>query len=81
LNIENLFSLFIIYFYFCSIILQKTIIMATAVKKQSASTAKRTQSAVLQNGEQPKRLSKYALWRKENPDGIGTVIDWRAVNR
>ena len=33
------------------------------------------------NVQEPKRLSKFALWRRENPDGWFTVTDWRAVNK
>ena len=32
------------------------------------------------NGE-VRRLSKAGIWRRQNPDGILTVIDRRAVNR
>ena len=28
-----------------------------------------------------KRLSKYGMWRRSNPGGWLTVVDWRAVNR
>jgi len=49
--------------------------MATAVKRQAFSSA-RTQSY-----QEPKRLSKFAEWRKENPGGIYTFVDWRAVNK
>jgi len=31
--------------------------------------------------QEPKRLSKFALWRRENPNGIFTVTDWKAVNK
>jgi len=27
------------------------------------------------------KLSKAAIWRKNNPDGIFTVVDWKAVNK
>ena len=54
--------------------------MATALKKQATGTAERRKPAVTQHNE-PKRLSKFALWRIENPHGIITVNDWRAVNK
>jgi len=53
--------------------------MATTIKTQPAETAKKRSASVPY--QEPKRLSKYALWRKENPEGIGVVKDWRAVNR
>ena len=28
-----------------------------------------------------KRLSKYGIWRRQNPGGWLTVVDWDAVNR
>jgi len=53
--------------------------MATAIKtKSSKATSKQSTNKEYQ---EPKRLSKFALWRKENPNGIYTVIDWRAVNK
>jgi hypothetical protein len=55
--------------------------MATATKTKKAGTAERRQPEVSQSNEQPKRLSKFALWRKENPNGIIIVHDWRAVNK
>ncbi|MCL2041868.1 MAG: hypothetical protein FWG84_07510 [Bacteroidales bacterium] len=51
--------------------------MVTAVKKQSSDTAKRQTISV----PEPKRLSKIGQWMRENPGGIGYVIDRRAVNR
>jgi hypothetical protein len=55
--------------------------MATALKKQPAAATERRQPKVQQNSEQPKRLSKAGQWMRDNPNGIGTVIDWRAVNK
>jgi len=57
--------------------------MATATK---AMTGNGTQTFdpetmfIMPNGE-IKRLSKAGIWRRQNPDGIITVIDRRAVNR
>ncbi|MDR1747168.1 MAG: hypothetical protein LBR49_07860 [Tannerella sp.] len=50
--------------------------MATAEKSQSA----KTQTATRQYAE-PKRLSKAAIWKRNNPGGIIVVLDRRAVNR
>jgi len=33
------------------------------------------------NVQEPKRLSKFALWRRENPNGILEYVDWRAANK
>ena len=50
--------------------------MATTVKKQ-LKTGKTAQTEY----QEPKRLSKLGQWRRDNPGGILTVIDRRAVNR
>jgi len=50
--------------------------MATAILKKPA----RTQTANTER-QAPKRLSKFALWRRENPNGILEYVDWRAANR
>jgi hypothetical protein len=56
--------------------------MATAVKTQSSDTAKtQEKQTVSVSKQEPKRLSKFALWRRENPNGILGYVDWRAVNR
>ena len=47
--------------------------METAVKKQS----KKQQTEY----KEPQRLSKLGQWRRDNPGGILTVIDRRAVNK
>ena len=57
--------------------------MATKLKKQSAksrnsSTSQKKQS---ESVPKPKRLSKFALWRMEHPDGVLEYVDWRAVNK
>ena len=53
--------------------------METKIKTKSTETA-RKQSANVQYQE-PKRLSKAGIWKRENPRGIGIIIDHRAVNR
>jgi len=47
--------------------------MATTVKKQL--------KKVKTEYQEPKRLSKLGQWRRDNPGGILTVIDRRAVNK
>jgi len=56
--------------------------MATAVKTQSNGSAKtqRKQITVIPQQE-PKRLSKAGLWRRNNPGGIIIVHNRRAVNK
>jgi len=49
-------------------------------------TAVRTQEFCVVNAQtsstrEPKRLSKFALWRRENPNGILEYVDWRVANR
>ena len=51
-------------------------IMATAVKKQ-LETGKTVQTEY----QEPKRLSKAGIWRRENPGGMLEYVDWRAVNK
>jgi hypothetical protein len=53
--------------------------MEPAVRKQSYGIAA-VQTATAQCQE-PKRLSKFAVWRKKHPQGIFRVVDWRAVNK
>jgi len=56
--------------------------MATAVKTQSNGAAKTQKKQSASNLQQePKRLSKFALWRRENPNGLLEYVDWRAANR
>ena len=54
--------------------------MAKAVKRASSETAIKQKKQDL-NVPESKRLSKAGQWRRENPDGIFKVIDWKAVNR
>ena len=54
--------------------------MATAVKKQSSQTL-RTVNKQTKEYQEPKRLSKIGQWLRDNPGGIITVMDRRAVNR
>ena len=51
-------------------------IMATTVKKQL-----KTGKTVQTEYQEPKRLSKAGQWLRDNPGGILTVIDRRAVNK
>ncbi|MCL2042271.1 MAG: hypothetical protein FWG84_09595 [Bacteroidales bacterium] len=56
--------------------------MEAAVKTQSSGTAKRRTNQTLHVPEQePKRLSKFGIWRQENPGGIGYIKDRRAINK
>ena len=38
-------------------------------------------SAKSTNTQEPKKLSKFGIWRTENPEGIFVVLDRRAVNK
>ena len=31
--------------------------------------------------QEPVRLSKFAEWRRKNPNGILEYVDWRAANK
>jgi len=45
-------------------------------------TLTKIQNSVSDSGvTEPKRLSKYGIWRQENPEGIFVVLDRRAVNK
>jgi hypothetical protein len=48
---------------------------------EAISFKSRTKSKATRDVEQPKRLSKFAEWRKQHPNGIIKVLDWKAVNR
>jgi len=52
--------------------------MTTTLKTKE--TKSKTQVVETQSQE-PKRLSKAAIWRLNNPNGILTVVDWKAVNK
>ena len=52
--------------------------MATTKKKQQTAKAIENQPTTYQD---PKRLSKAGQWLRDNPGGMLTVIDRRAVNR
>ena len=49
--------------------------MEKALKAQSFSAIKRTRK------ECPENLSKAGKWAMENPNGIGVIVNRRAVNR
>ena len=56
--------------------------METAVKTQSSGTVKRQRKQTVSIPEQePKRLSKFGIWRQENPGGIGYIKDRRTINK
>ena len=52
--------------------------MATIKKKQQTEKTSENQPTMYQ---EPKRLSKAGQWLRDNPGGILTVIDRRAVNK
>ena len=52
---------------------------ATLRNKSQSTTKTRTKSTIAY--QEPKRLSKAGIWKRENPKGIGIIIDHRAVNR
>jgi hypothetical protein len=45
----------------------------------SRKTVKSKTNATQYGSEEPKRLSKMGEWRLKNPNGIGEIIDMRAV--
>jgi hypothetical protein len=51
--------------------------METTVRTQAYGTV--AQQAVATICKEPKRLSKAAIWRQNNPDGIFVIVDRRAV--
>jgi hypothetical protein len=54
--------------------------MEKTAKKQMNGSAKMRNTANTEYQE-PKRLSKAGQWLRDNPGGIITVIDRRAVNK
>jgi hypothetical protein len=54
--------------------------MATTAKERQKAKEESRQTQAEQN-IQPKRLSKIGQWMLDNPGGIITVLDRRAVNR
>ena len=54
--------------------------MAAKSKPKSKRSAAKEQPEATPRKE-PKELSKFALWRRENPDGILDYVDWRAANK
>ena len=54
--------------------------MATALKTQSCGTVEHRKPKATEYTE-PKRFSKAWQWRLNNPSGIFTVLDWKAVNK
>jgi hypothetical protein len=53
--------------------------MATIARNKTQNTLRGKSSTAIP--QEPRKLSKFALWRKENPNGILVVKDWRAVNK
>jgi len=54
--------------------------METALRTQSPPVAGTRKGAGAQYQE-PKRLSKLGQWMRNNPGGIGVIIDQKAVNK
>ena len=54
--------------------------METIKKKQSKQSQKATEKQPT-TYQEPKRLSKIGQWMRDNPGGMITVIDRRAVNK
>jgi hypothetical protein len=54
--------------------------MATAEKTKPNGAAKNRKETAA-SAPEPKRLSKLGQWMRDNPKGIGEVLDWRAVNK
>ena len=53
--------------------------METVIKTQKAGTTKKQPASV--QYQEPKRLSKLGQWMRDNPGGIGYIVDRRAVNK
>jgi len=54
--------------------------METIKKKQSKQSQKAAEKQPT-TYQEPKRLSKIGQWMRDNPGGMITVIDRRAVNK
>ena len=54
-------------------------IMAIALRTQSCDSVGIRQATG--TNHEPNRLSKFGIWRRENPGGLYEVIDRRAVNK
>jgi hypothetical protein len=50
--------------------------MRTAARTQDICPAYATSTT-----QEPKRLSKAGIWRRENPGGMFVILDRRAVNK
>jgi len=55
--------------------------MRTATKTMHSTQTFDPETMFITPTGEVKRLSKLGIWRRQNPDGILTVIDRRAVNR
>ena len=56
--------------------------METIIKEKQQQNQKFDPATMFLNKEgEVKRLSKYEIWRRANPGGWLTVVDWRAVNK
>ena len=53
--------------------------MATAVRKKENNQTFDPETMFVNSKGEIKRLSKYGIWRRKNPDGIFTVIDHKAI--
>jgi len=53
--------------------------MATTVKKTANNQTFDPETMFVNSKGEIKRLSKYGIWRRKNPDGIFTVIDHKAI--
>ena len=51
--------------------------MRTALKTQRAGSTNTTRVET----QEPEKLSKIGIWRRENPEGIFVVLDRKAVNK
>ena len=68
-------------YYLCNKFTNSKIInMKTTNEKQQTQEFDPETMFITSTGE-IKRLSKYEIWRRANPGGWFTVVDWRAVNK